>query len=226
MGPLRGTGAATASLILSVATCGSDSNHENEIPFYSDELYRWLCLNEYPSAERDEDENDDDPKKQLSEHKHRTGELKVKYNLREYRQLWDAVHALRARLNRAAKPDSSDPDERRIFSVTDIEKVAYVLGHIDVSGYFGERRTKSPLPHAFITNLGLSAPEKKTKAQREQEQRLRAIERKEEKEQAEAGGETNPKKRKRREESAYAKEKDQKRRKREWEARGKRAKGK
>lgn len=196
MGPLRGVGTATASLILSVATSNPDSREQNEIPFYSDELYLWLCLEDYPSAEQDNSDGDN-PKKQLSKHKNRTSELKLKYNLREYQQLWDAVHALQSRLNKDAKPDSSDEDERRIFSLTDIEKVAYVLGHIDLTGYFG-KRDKPMLSDALA-----------------QEQQQAAVERKErEKEEGEAGGDGDSKKRKRGGESAYA-TKNQKSRKRE-----------
>lgn len=54
------------------------------------------------------------------------GELNVKYNIPEYRQLWEAVRRLRARL--AAQ--SSDA-----VSCADVEKVAFVLRHYDVSGY-------------------------------------------------------------------------------------------
>ncbi|KAL2011729.1 hypothetical protein VTN00DRAFT_4447 [Thermoascus crustaceus] len=198
MGPLRGVGTATASLILSVATSDPDSREKNEVPFYSDELYLWLCPDDYPSAGQEDNDDDGDPKKQLSKRKRRTNELKLKYNLREYQQLWNAVHALQTRLNRAAKPDSSDEDEKRIFSLTDIEKVAYVLGHIDVSGYFG-KRDEPMLPDAFAQEQQHAAVEKNEREGKEEE---------------EAGGDGDSKKRKRGNESAYAK-KDQKSRKRE-----------
>ncbi|KAL2004040.1 hypothetical protein VTN02DRAFT_838 [Thermoascus thermophilus] len=197
-GPLRGVGTATASLILSVATADPDDGRarNEEIPFYSDELYLWLCLEDYPSAGRDNGDGDgdgDSPKRQRKSR--RTGLAPtLKYNLREYRQLWDAVHALQRRLNRDAKPDSSDADETRLFSLTDVEKVAYVLGHIDVSGYFGTR-DKPVLSDA-------SAQELRQQAAREEDE-------------GEAGGDGDSKKRKRGGDESADATKDQKSRKRE-----------
>ncbi|KAF7173605.1 hypothetical protein CNMCM5623_005860 [Aspergillus felis] len=117
--PLRGVGPATASLILSVAT--------EAAPFYSDDVFLWLCLGVFPfaaaaAAARDGGETKGGASKRIRPN----GELNVKYNLQEYRQLWEAVRRLRARL--AAQ--SSDA-----VSCADVEKVAFVLRHYDVSGY-------------------------------------------------------------------------------------------
>ncbi|RHZ43242.1 uncharacterized protein CDV56_100915 [Aspergillus thermomutatus] len=109
--PLRGVGPATASLILSVAT--------ESAPFYSDDVFLWLCLGEFPSAAAAEDGGERSVG--ASKHVRPNGELNVKYNLQEYRLLWEAVRRLRARLD--------------AVSCADVEKVAFVLRHIDVSGY-------------------------------------------------------------------------------------------
>ncbi|GAQ10965.1 hypothetical protein ALT_8286 [Aspergillus lentulus] len=116
--PLRGVGPATASLILSVAT--------EAAPFYSDDVFLWLCLGVFPSADAAAAEDDGQKKGGVSKRIRPNGELNVKYNLQEYRQLWEAVRRLRARL--AAQ--SSDA-----VSCADVEKVAFVLRHYDVSAY-------------------------------------------------------------------------------------------
>lgn len=161
--PLRGVGTATASLILSAGTALSDPEHE--IPFYSDEMYLWLCLDDYPPTSppvqegkgeedgkgnvEEEESTEKKPKKQPSKHKLANGELKVKYNLHEYRQLYGAAWELRDRLNRKAEKartkakeeqgeEENEHDEHndQPISIVDIEKVAYVLAHISMSGYY------------------------------------------------------------------------------------------
>lgn len=112
--PLRGVGVATASLILAI-----QSDH---IPFYSDDVYLWLCLGMYPSLVEEE-------KNKVVKMIRANGELSVKYNLQEYRGLYEAVEGLRQRLK-------SD-DDGEMVSCSDVDKVAFVLRHIDVSGYFG-----------------------------------------------------------------------------------------
>ncbi|KAF7585867.1 hypothetical protein BBP40_009957 [Aspergillus hancockii] len=122
--PLRGVGVATASLLLSVGP--------REAPFYSDDTYLWLCLGEFPRAAGQEIEDEEKkPAKKVSAFKE-NGEINVKYDVSEYRRLWDAVNALRTRLN-ADKTDSEAD-----VSCADIEKVAFVLRHLDVSGYWGD----------------------------------------------------------------------------------------
>jgi ADA HAT complex component 1 len=117
--PLRGVGPATASLILSVAT--------EAAPFYSDDVFLWLCLGVFPSSAAAAAAEDGGEKKGgVSKRIRPNGELNVKYNIQEYRELWEAVQRLRARL--AAQ--SSDA-----VSCADAEKVAFVLRHYNVSVY-------------------------------------------------------------------------------------------
>ncbi|GIJ84068.1 hypothetical protein Asppvi_002901 [Aspergillus pseudoviridinutans] len=116
--PLRGVGPATASLILSVATEGA--------PFYSDDVFLWLCLGVFPFAAAAAAQDGGETKGGASKRIRPNGELNVKYNLQEYWQLWEAVRRLRARL--AAQ--SSD-----VVPCVDVEKVAFVLRHYDVSGH-------------------------------------------------------------------------------------------
>ena len=121
--PLRGVGPATASLILSIGTIFGDA--KNQVPFYSDDVYLWLVLNDFrESADKEE---------KPSMNKKPSGELIAKYNLNEYRDLWDAVQKLRARLNNEVM--KSQGDGREPVSLADIEKVAYVIRNIAVSGF-------------------------------------------------------------------------------------------
>ncbi|KAL4781546.1 hypothetical protein BJX76DRAFT_359834 [Aspergillus varians] len=120
--PLRGVGPATASLFLSIAS--------PEIPFYSDDVYLWLCVGVYPSScsssisEGKEGEGEGKRSRELRPN----GELNVKYNVPEYRRLWEAVQLLRARLNEEAGEGES-------VSCADVERVALVIRHFDQSGY-------------------------------------------------------------------------------------------
>jgi hypothetical protein len=109
---LRGVGPATASLILSIGTIFGDA--KSQIPFYSDDVYLWLVLDDLREYANQEEKP--------STNKKPSGELIAKYNVNEYRSLWDAVQELRARLGNDV-------------SLIDIEKVAYVIRHIDVSGF-------------------------------------------------------------------------------------------
>jgi hypothetical protein len=120
--PLRGVGPATASLILSIATSACDP--AREIPFYSDDTFLWLCLEVYPRAPRSERRT-----RRLARMTKPNGELNVKYNLHEYRELWDAVWELRTRLNRAARKTEAQEKGLRPVSSTDVEKVAFVIRH-------------------------------------------------------------------------------------------------
>lgn len=91
---LRGVGPATAALLL------SEFDPEN-IPFFSDELYRW-ALWDVPAAPKG------------------TGWTReIKYTVKEYLQLYAKVNQLRARLASASGKG---------VSALDIEKAAYVLG--------------------------------------------------------------------------------------------------
>ncbi|KAJ5740859.1 hypothetical protein N7493_000731 [Penicillium malachiteum] len=115
--PLRGVGPATASLILSIMT-GCDTR---QIPFYSDDAFLWLCLRAYPKVE--------DNASEAVKVKPSPVVLKVRYTLNEYRELWDACNELQGRLNEGLEV-GQEP-----VSQNDIEKVAYVLHNIDVSGF-------------------------------------------------------------------------------------------
>ena len=117
--PLRGVGPATASLILSIATILDDPS--NQVPFYSDDVYLWLVLGDFPKAEDQVDKP--------SPNKKSNGELIAKYDVNEYRDLWKHTQELRARLSK----DVAGSDKP--VSLIDIEMVAYVIRNIAVSGY-------------------------------------------------------------------------------------------
>lgn len=192
--PLRGVGPATASLILSIATAAGDAAHQ--IPFYSDDLYLWLCLKDFP-----EPASARQPKtlissvtvtaarptpKKISKYKRPNGELNVKYNLHEYRQLWNASQELRQRLNEEIDEASSDEDDdedesedetslsRRVSHI-DIEKVAFVLRNIAVSGFYPDQDAEEVMK-ANITEVqssnnaaGASRESKKDKKRKRKE---------------------------------------------------------
>ncbi|KAJ5714214.1 uncharacterized protein N7483_011395 [Penicillium malachiteum] len=123
--PLRGVGPATASLILSIMTGCSDTSRQ--VPFYSDDAFLWLCLQAYPKIEDNASEKD--VKSGFTNLKPSPVVLKVRYTLNEYRELWDASNTLHRRLNEGLEA-GQEP-----VSQNDIEKVAYVLHNIDVSGF-------------------------------------------------------------------------------------------
>ncbi|KAJ5630693.1 uncharacterized protein N7484_010793 [Penicillium longicatenatum] len=124
LNPLRGVGVATASLVLSIAT--GRNEYAQQIPFYSDDMFLWLVVKDYPSTKLSTKPKVD------SKFMRPNGELNVRYTLNEYRELWDACAELRMRLNKEV-----DRDEGYV-SPNDIEKVAYVLRNIDVSGFFAQ----------------------------------------------------------------------------------------
>ncbi|ODH50299.1 hypothetical protein GX48_03571 [Paracoccidioides brasiliensis] len=135
-GPLRGVGPAAASLFLSIAPYGissddpsSDVNNINAPPFFSDELFNWLCLDKYKHGSAS---GGGGAKSSV------TAAHKIKYNIKEYQQLWEAVRGLRKRINQLPEQNEgveSAEGDGRIFSVLDIEKAAFVIGHLDISGY-------------------------------------------------------------------------------------------
>ena len=88
---LRGVGPATASLLASVFEPAT-------IPFFSDELFRWCFFGDGKGNGWDRD---------------------IKYNMKEYLQLFDEVQAFRRRFYE---------DFEREVSAVEMEKVAYVLG--------------------------------------------------------------------------------------------------
>ncbi|KAL4987594.1 hypothetical protein BDW68DRAFT_187929 [Aspergillus falconensis] len=115
--PLRGVGPATASLILSVAC-------PEMIPFYSDDVYLWVCVGIYPSSSSPASFS------KGSKEVKPNGELNVKYNVAEYRRLWEGVQGLTARLN-------GEVEEGKRISCKDVEKVALVVRHFGLSGLGG-----------------------------------------------------------------------------------------
>lgn len=125
--PLRGVGPATASLILSIGTAFGDA--KNQVPFYSDDVYLWLVLNDLPEFANQ--------KQKFSSHRKPSGELIAKYNVNEYRDLWDAVQQLRARLQVQASGQGLVP-------LFDIEKVAYVIRNITMSGFAAREIEPAP----------------------------------------------------------------------------------
>ncbi|KAI4685160.1 hypothetical protein J4E81_008973 [Alternaria sp. BMP 2799] len=103
---LKGVGPATASLLLSVL-------RPVEIPFFSDELFRWSVWDDEIGSGKDG----------------KGWQRKIKYNVKEYEMMLDRVHELRKRLRRGF--GQRDPLARAI----DVERVAWVLGKegVDVS---------------------------------------------------------------------------------------------
>jgi hypothetical protein len=87
---LKGIGPATAALLLS-------TYEPEELPFFSDELFRWAFWKDAPGSRWDR---------------------KIKYSLKEYRDLVARVDELRDRLGKGA---------------LEAEKVAYVLGKRETS---------------------------------------------------------------------------------------------
>ena len=116
---LKGIGPATSSLLLS---CYDPVN----VPFFSDELYRYLHWEEAKSKGWDR---------------------KINYTIKEYRSLFEKVADLRERLEK---------DSGKKVPTIDIEKAAYALGKeplpspskfpVDVEGAEGDRALHSPPP--------------------------------------------------------------------------------
>ncbi|PYH92105.1 hypothetical protein BO71DRAFT_330703 [Aspergillus ellipticus CBS 707.79] len=86
--PLRGVGVATASLVLGLS---------GEVPFYSDDAYLWVCLGESGSEVAEGGQVVEERVKR-GVYKRANGELDVKYNLKEYRGLWEEGGRVRERL--------------------------------------------------------------------------------------------------------------------------------
>ncbi|CAI7654075.1 unnamed protein product [Penicillium manginii] len=135
LSPLRGVGPATASLILSIATTGESDRVQ--VPFFSDDTYLWLCVGEYPESTASSETvrvirggSGGSGKGPGSKFVKPNGELSLKYNVAEYRELWKACVELRERFAGAGAGDT--------VSMVDIEKVAYVLRNIAVSGFHAD----------------------------------------------------------------------------------------
>ena len=89
---IKGVGPATGSLLLSVYM-------PDRIPFFEDELYGWLCQTDSMS---------------------KGSEIKLKYNVKEYEEVYHAVRGLRERLK-----DSSGVS----IPASTLEKVAFVVAN-------------------------------------------------------------------------------------------------
>ncbi|RAH60861.1 hypothetical protein BO85DRAFT_456564 [Aspergillus piperis CBS 112811] len=107
---LRGVGVATASLVLSLASTA-------DVPFYSDDVYLWVCMEEVPSSKAAD-------RLKRGVYKRLNGELNVKYTMKEYRELWEGVKGLRERLE----------GEEKGVSGLEVEKVALVVRHYALLG--------------------------------------------------------------------------------------------
>ena len=94
---LRGVGPATASLLL-------NTFDSEKVPFFSDELFRWVMF---------------------SEGKGNGWDRKIKYSAKEYQDLYRGVELLRERLGKES--------DKTITSVQ-VEMVAYVLGRRQIGG--------------------------------------------------------------------------------------------
>jgi len=148
---LRGVGPATSSLILSIATGSGPMSQQ--VPFYSDDVYIWLCRNEYPESVATRETVEEISTRVLGTEKSSQKskvrgnvKLDMKYNIAEYRDLWRACWELRLRLESASASTSAATAEGEkqdgsgsgmgTVSMADIEKVAFVLRNIAVSGFF------------------------------------------------------------------------------------------
>lgn len=117
---LRGVGVATASLVLSLASTA-------DVPFYSDDVYLWGCMEEVPSSTSGSDSGEGEAQAEAEAeaadrvkrgvYKRLNGELNVKYTMKEYRELWEGVNKLKERLEGKEKGVSG----------LEVEKVALVV---------------------------------------------------------------------------------------------------
>lgn len=144
---LRGVGPATASLILSVSTAASPITAQ--APFFSDELYWWLCAERYPvlpslSAEGVSVKGANQTKPVP----------KLKYTIKEYQELWYALRHFATRLETVSKAP---------FSMQDIEKVAFVIGHFEHSGY---KQAATEVSGSEQANLGTKKEDSNAKEEK------------------------------------------------------------
>lgn len=118
---LHGVGPATASLVLSIFD-------PQTVPFFEDELYIWLTRSNGPLNAPVQSEDIITPKKQVTEKskpktKVKTASAKLKYDVKEYEVLLDEAWNVMRRTG---------------LKAWELEKVAYVLEHLDVLGDRGE----------------------------------------------------------------------------------------
>ena len=164
MNPLRGVGIATASLILSAVTANKNGGG---IPFFSDDVYLWLCMGEVPRLRSElARESAERVRRRKGCYKRLGGELALKYNIKEYRGLWEAVRDLRGRLLLEIEDGKEE-----LVSCINIEKVAFVLRHVEVSGLVSEGEEE--LVSVDRACLGVGETEEKKNKKRGNEESMK-----------------------------------------------------
>ncbi|KAI9875961.1 MAG: hypothetical protein M1830_007676 [Pleopsidium flavum] len=138
---LKGIGPATASLLLSVY------DPENA-PFFADELFRWICWDEKSGWGR-----------------------KIKYDVKEYKELFEGVKAVRTRL-------TGDGGGGEGVGAADLEKGAFVLGREALTGMDVGLKRKSEevsgspgnaVPSGSIVKERMAKPQTATKSEDEEQ---------------------------------------------------------
>ncbi|EMC97577.1 hypothetical protein BAUCODRAFT_33291 [Baudoinia panamericana UAMH 10762] len=136
---LRGVGPATASLLLSTAN--------SDLPFFSDELYRWAMFDEVMVSGKAE----------------KVGwQREIKYTIPEYRELLLRVAGFRDRFSK---------ESGRNVQAIDVEKVAYVLAKsaegdlrkqaVEASTKSSSLASKALHRHSSLDEKAQSQPSKK-----------------------------------------------------------------
>lgn len=140
---LRGVGPATASLILSVALPA-------DVPFFSDELYRWANFSDVALDSCGEQKDVCAPSPCWSR--------KVKYSMPEYWKMYARVDALR---NERLKSEEGDG-----VSCVDLEKAVWVLCREDGIARESNVETEAVLKREAASGQRGKDPEKMKRVQR------------------------------------------------------------
>ncbi|KAI7551305.1 hypothetical protein KC331_g2632 [Hortaea werneckii] len=134
---LKGVGAATATLLMA-------SNDQTNIPFFSDEVYRWI-------------HHDDAPTKPALKGGGASGWTReVRYTIKDYLEFYPKVQQLRERLNLESNGVQ--------VTALDVEKVAYVLG---TPARVRKERVPEMMSMIFGTEPAPSGKSKKRKSKAE-----------------------------------------------------------
>ncbi|KAI7153371.1 hypothetical protein KC349_g8408 [Hortaea werneckii] len=134
---LKGVGAATATLLMA-------SNNQTNIPFFSDEVYRWI-------------HHDDAPTKPALKGGGASGWTReVRYTIKDYLEFYPKVQQLRERLNLESNGVQ--------VTALDVEKVAYVLG---TPARVRKERVPEMMSMIFGTEPAPSSKPKKRKSKAE-----------------------------------------------------------
>ncbi|KAI9811488.1 MAG: hypothetical protein M1827_005471 [Pycnora praestabilis] len=134
---LKGIGPATASLLLSVYD-------PTDVPFFSDELFRWAFYEAKGGPEKG-------------------WERKIKYDLKEYRELFKKVSTLRERLG---------SESGKTVRAVDVEKVGFVLGKEVGKGPNGRAKNSTiegdaSLPSKISMEISPPPPAKRRSSKKE-----------------------------------------------------------